>query len=283
LEILEILEIVMSGKQGKKQGKRHEGLNEFIAGAETSAPAAVPQGGISQSVKSNPLTAAVLRDPRHEAYAQCVADGASYSEAYRRAGFADNPGNAYKPSTYPEVRARIRMLQNAAAEQRVFSIASRMEILDSMIHADPAELTRVTTVPCGECWTDQALAQAVGAALASRGTLEPPNTDAPRQGCPTCAGAGLQRVVITPTDELSPGGRALFKAARQYAKGEIVIELHDRLAAIAELNKMQPGALAASRSLNGNINVNSYIPAATSVDPDDLARLIASFDEAGGT
>jgi hypothetical protein len=68
----------------------------------------------------------------------------------------------------------------------------------------------------------------------------------------------------------------LFKSARQNAKGEIVIELHDRIAAINALNAMQDGALAATRTMN--LNVNSFIPAANNPnDPDAALRLFDAF------
>ncbi len=110
------------------------------------------------------------------------------------------------------------------------------------------------------------------------GNAEPLNTDAPRRDCEHCSGDGISRVVLTPTAELSAGARAMFKSVRQNAKGEIVVETHDRIAAINALNAMQPNALAATRSVSWAIN--ALIPAARALhDPDAALRL---FDAFGG-
>ena len=80
----------------------------------------------------------------------------------------------------------------------------------------------------------------------------------------------------TSTAELSD--RALFKSACQNAKGEIVVETHDRIAAINALNAMQDGALAATSSFN--MNVNALIAAARYVyDPDAALRLFDAFGD----
>ncbi len=79
--------------------------------------------------------------------------------------------------------------------------------------------------------------------------------------------------------QLSAAGRLLYRGATVSKDGQITVLMADRQAAINELNKMQPGALAASRNLNANIN--AYIPAATRVptDPAELAALLESFKD----
>jgi hypothetical protein len=78
--------------------------------------------------------------------------------------------------------------------------------------------------------------------------------------------------------ELSVGARALFKSPRQNAKGEIVVETHDRIAAINALNAMQDGALVATRSRS--LSINAMIPAARDPDDSDAAqRLFEAFSE----
>jgi hypothetical protein len=268
----------MGSKRGSPKGSK-----DFPkCGGELVATSA-PQAGIPSTVSSDVLIGAALRDPRHEAYAQALAGGLSYAAAYRSAGFADH-GNAHKLAYAPDVAARVRMLQTAAAERVASGIAERIGWLTRIVNANPEELTRVVTQPCGDCWTDLALAAATVAYLASHGSPEagePPNTDAPRHDCERCSGDGISRVVLTPTAELSANARALFKAARQNAKGEIIVEMHDQLAAAAELSRMQPGAYAASRSLNANLNMNGMIPAARDSDYsiEELERLLESFKD----
>lgn len=267
----------MSDKQGKKRGSRTGSPDFPKCGTGLPATTAPHRGtAVVMSKVADALTAAMLADPQHELYAQALAAGSSYVEAYRQAGYASDTGNAWRLAQTPEVAHRIRMLRTAAAEHRVCSIAARMALLDDMVSANPEELTRVVVRPCVGCWEDAPLALAMGRALAGHAGM--PDTDKPRHDCQRCSGDGVSRVVLTPTAELSAGARALFKSARQNAKGEIIVETHDRLAALAELNKMQDGSIAATRSMS--LNVNSYIPAAREVTSiEELNRLLESFKE----
>ena len=261
-----------SEKRGKKRGSP-KGAPKFInGGVDLPAPAA-PQGGISDTVKSDAMTQAMLSNPQHELYAQAVADGCSYVEAYRRAGYASDTANAHRAASIPAVAARIRMLRTAAAERSVHSIAARMDLLDTIAHTDASEVFRVVSAPCSACWSDVALADAMARALAGKGDM--PNPDAAQPDCKACR--GTHRIYdITPTDQLSAAGRAIFRGVKVTANGLEPI-LADRQAAINALNAMQPGALAATRSMS--LNVNGFIPAARDVSPEELERLLASFDD----
>jgi hypothetical protein len=223
------------------------------------------------------LTDSTLRNPRHEAYAQAVADGASYADAYRLAGYVENNGNAYKPAQIPAVAARIQMLRRAASERRVQSIAARMDLLDTIAHTNADEVVRVVSVPCSACWSDIAIADAMGRAVAGKAPM--PNTDAAQPDCKVCRGLNVM-TAITPTDELSAAGRAIYRGAKLNSKGQVEVILADPQAAIAELNKMQPGALAATRSLS--MSVNAYISAARDASPDEALRLFDAFGEGDG-
>jgi hypothetical protein len=193
-------------------------------------------------------------------------------EAYRRAGYVNDRGNACRPAEIPAVAARIRMLRTAAAERRVQSIAARMDLLDTIVHADATEVVRVVSVPCPGCWSDAAIADAMGRALAAGTDL--PNTDAAQPDCKVCRGSNRLQI-IKPTDELSAAGRAIFRGVKLTANGLEPV-LADRQAAVNALNAMQPGALAATRTLNASIN--AYIPAAGDLrDPDAALRLFEAF------
>ena len=102
---------------------------------------------------------------------------------------------------------------------------------------------------------------------------ELPDTKRPRADCARCKGDGHSRVVLTPTDELSPSARALFKGAEQNEKGAIKIHVHDQVAAADMLNKLQSAYV--TRSLN--INANMAIPAARDANPADALKLFDAF------
>lgn len=221
---------------------------------------------------------------RQENYARAVAAGMSYAEAFRQAGLvASTAGSrssqiAILNKTFA-VRQRIAELRVKADEETVSTIAERMAWLRLIISADPAELSRVVHEPCGACWVDSEIAKAYASHFAAN-PFDPdeprpplPDTAKPRHDCPGCQGVGFARVVLTPSDELSPGARALFKGAEQNEKGAIKIHTHDQMAAAEMLNKLQSAYV--QRSLN--MNVNASIHAARDVAPADALKLFDAF------
>jgi hypothetical protein len=221
---------------------------------------------------------------RMENYARCVASGMSFAEAFRTAGLV--------ASTYGSMSAQIQILNR---EQRVrdriaelrqrndqaieSTFAERASWLRLVVSADPAELTRIVHDPCGACWTDAEIAAAWTAHLSANPfnpdepKPAPPDTNKPRHSCQSCRADGVARVVLTPTDELSPAGRALFKGAKQDDKGVITVNTHDQAVALDMLNRMHSSYVTRSLNLNANVAVH----AAREVKPEDLEGLLASF------
>ena len=96
---------------------------------------------------------------RQESYARCVAGGMSYAEAFRQAGCVASTSGSQSHqiselNRNPKVRARIIELKGKADEETVDNLKERMAWLRLIISADPAELSRIVTKPCGECWPD---------------------------------------------------------------------------------------------------------------------------------
>ncbi len=239
----------------------------------------------STTVAAPPLPPLPLLTRRQEAYARNVAEGMSYAQAFRTAGL--NASTALSQSCQiqemnrlPWVRARIAELRVVATEQAAQPIAERMAWLRLIVTADPNELTRTVRDPCDLCWTDADIATAYAAHFAPTpfDADEPrpglPDTKVPRIGCKHCRGKGHAHVIITPSDELSPAARALFKGAKQNEKGVIEIQMHDQLAAADMLNKLQSAYVTRSLNLNANVNV----PAARDASPTDALKLFEAFD-----
>lgn len=59
----------------------------------------------------------VLTNPRHERFAQLKAAGMSATEAYEKAGFQPNDGNACKLANRPEILDRIKEITGAVTVQ----------------------------------------------------------------------------------------------------------------------------------------------------------------------
>ena len=183
--------------------------------------------------------AAVTLRPKVEHFAQLYASHGSAAKAYREAFdcAAMKPATirqrAYELVHEPAVAARVRELLVQAAEGTTISARARMVRLQEIVEANPDELVSVVAEPCAECWVDT---MALAAALC-RG--EVPDTDNPNDQCKACKGHGVRRVVITPTDQLSPAARKLLKSVRQKPDGSIEVHMHDQLQAADMLNKMQ--------------------------------------------
>lgn len=219
---------------------------------------------------------------RQENYARCVASGLSYAEAFRQAGcVASTSGSMSRQisemNKAPHVWARITELREKTDKEVVSTIAERMSWLRLIVQANPLELSRVVRDPCDLCWPDAEIARAYSAHFTpspfhdERPAL--PDTKKPRDNCARCHGEGFSRVVLTPTDELSPAARALFKGASQNEKGVIELEMHDQVAAAEMLNKLQSAYVTRSLNLNANVAVH----AARDASPDDALKLFEAF------
>jgi hypothetical protein len=221
---------------------------------------------------------------RMENYARCVGAGMSYAEAFRQSGcVASSTGSMSRQigdmNRDPRVRARINELRSSANAEVVSTYAERMTWLRMIVMADPNELTRVVRDPCDLCWPEAEIAKSFVAHftpspfVSERPAL--PDTQKPRHDCVRCRGDGVSRVVLTPTDELSPEGRALFKGATQDKDGAIKVQMHDQAVAADMLNRMQSAYV--TRSLN--INANVAVQPARDASPEDALKLFESFGQ----
>ena len=215
-----------------------------------------------------------LQNPRYELFAVRVAAGSSYKDAYSEA--FPNPTtsarhNASRLARDISVRARIQALTRAAAASTQHLIVERLQQLADIASADPSELARVVISPCKFCWPtgptgDMVLAAALDDAAAANAPM--PDTNQPRGSCDLCGGHGVQRVELTPTDELSGQARRLMKSCRQKADGSVEVTTHDALAAM-RLHAELSGWLVTQ---NANLNINANAPLATPapVSADDV-------------
>ena len=75
-------------------------------------------------VREGAKTVPALSNPRHELFAQVLAAGCSATEAYVKAGYRLNKGNAGRLKTNEHIRKRVEELQarNVAAQQAAMGI-----------------------------------------------------------------------------------------------------------------------------------------------------------------
>jgi len=72
----------------------------------------------------------VLKNPKHELFAQEVAQGKTVTEAYVLAGYRHNDGNASKLNTRPEIQDRIKEITGKAALRAEITIAKVLAELE---------------------------------------------------------------------------------------------------------------------------------------------------------
>jgi Terminase small subunit len=216
---------------------------------------------------------ATLR-PKQESFAQLYAAYGNAVRAYREAfdcapdiRYGTLRQKAYELAHEPAVAGRVREILAQAAEGTKISTRARMIRLQEIVEASPDEIVSIVAERCPHCWLDPLAL----AAVLDRGLV--PDTSAAQGDCASCKGHGVRRVVITPTDDLSPSARKLLKSVRQKADGSIEVRLHDQLAASDQLNKMQGVYVDKSVSINANINV----PVPQSVTASDALAFLKSL------
>lgn len=78
----------------------------------------------------------LLKNPRHEKFAQSLAKGKSADESYLDAGFKPNRGNAIRLKANESIVVRLQELQKAGAERTLVTIeALTSELEEARLHA----------------------------------------------------------------------------------------------------------------------------------------------------
>jgi phage terminase small subunit len=79
----------------------------------------------------------VLKNPRHERFAQLLASGKTATEAHQLAGFKRDRGNASRLATDSEIRERVQQITAVGAERAAVTV-------ESLINEAEAERAAVT-------------------------------------------------------------------------------------------------------------------------------------------
>jgi hypothetical protein len=221
---------------------------------------------------------------RQENFARLFLETGVAVEAYRAAYNAEGSSQAaarveaYRLLRKPKVAARVRELQDAAADRSIRSTAALIAELEEMVAVDVNEVMRLDVGACRFCWSEgryhwrdnAELAAAVDAWMASLGGPKPlpapdtagpvgyqPNRE-PNADCAACAGTGVPRVKFTSTADVSPAARRLLRGIELFPDGQVKrVLLHDQTQLRAELHKLR--GMHVDRSLN--LNLNATVPA----------------------
>lgn len=251
----------------------------------------------TQELSANPVQPALDLTSKQDAFARAYVQGCSVADAYRfayRVGDDTVPAtvrnNGYKVLNHPKVATRIRQLQEAAGAFTTKSTGLLIAELEEMVGADLQELMQLVVGACRACWgeggahqwrDDVEYARACDEAMATGQPL--PSMAGgfgyqferdPNPECGECNGAGIQRVRLTNTADLSPAVRRLFRGIELFPDGSIKrVLLHDQMAARIELHRLK--GMHIDRSLS--VTARVAVPALQDMSPqqalDYLERL----------
>lgn len=85
----------------------------------------------------------ILKNQRHELFAQNVAKGMSATEAYREAGYKAHRQSAHSLLTNPDISARIEELKKAGAKEAEVTIARVLEEMACIAFADMGKFVSI--------------------------------------------------------------------------------------------------------------------------------------------
>ena len=160
---------------------------------------------------------------------------------------------AYRVRHHPKVAARIKALWNDSAADAAVSRDRLIADLEDMVNVDTNELMQLRIVPCGACWPNDVLADAIGRAVAAHTPM--PDSSTPRDDCPACAGAGRPVGHLNNTADLPLPARRMFKGLEFFPEGGVKrVLLHDQAALRIELHKLK--GMHVDRSVSLNLNAD---------------------------
>lgn len=206
-------------------------------------------------------------------------------------GQVKNPGSAARSMlNRPEVRARLQEHQHAISLMSAKSTETLTRELEEMVDADVNEIMQLKVGSCRHCWglagfyqwrDEREYLDACAEAMRRR-AVAPEMTGGygylfskePNRECAQCEGDGIQRVVLAPTDGLSPGARRLYQGIELYPDGSIKkIKLQDQTAARQELHRIR--GMHIERSVS--VGITGKLPDAREI-ANDTTRALAYLD-----
>jgi hypothetical protein len=231
---------------------------------------------------------------RQESFARLYAETGVALEAYSTAYDCENSSratirvNAFRLLRNPKVAARVRALQEAAAERSLRSTAALIHDLEDMVECDPNELVRLDVGPCRHChgrdggYQYRDLAEYLDAMTQALNDNAPLPSDVGGYGyrmdaeanpaCNHCGGAGVPRVVFNSTADASLGARKLLRGIELFPDGSVKrVLLHDQAALRIELHRLR--GLHIERSESRSLSITAHVPAPADMSPQALLEL----------
>jgi phage terminase small subunit len=155
----------------------------------------------------------VLKNPKHERFAQYLAQGKSASEAYVLAGYKANDGNASTLKGNQKVEERVQELLNAGAAKAGVTVERVMSELAKIGFADIRKAIKWTGTLVTEEDNDEG-----GEVLVIKNTV-------------------TNNVRLVSSEEIDDETAAAISEISQNAGGSIRLKMYDKRAALVDLGK----------------------------------------------
>lgn len=157
-----------------------------------------------------------LPDPRHEKYAQEIAQGKPRQEAYALAGYKKHRGNSNRLANRPEVRERVRWLQLQAADLAQVNLARVVTEVSRVGFANIQQFYKRVPAP----------------------KVNEPNAT---------------KLVLKDLDELTPEQAMAIDGLEHDGEGRLVLKLRDRNQALFQLMRHLGGLPEPERNIHNNL------------------------------
>lgn len=155
------------------------------------------------------------------------------TNAALRAGYAQS--GASQQSTVllenPKIQEIIEYEKRAAANLATMSFAKIILELSDMAEADRSKIVKLVCDPCLNCYSIDVRKEMKAAGMARL-------VDVPNPECQLCAGRGIERVQLTPTDQLPANVRKCILGYKQDKDGRISVQTMNPLEPLMHIAKM---------------------------------------------
>jgi phage terminase small subunit len=150
-----------------------------------------------------------LANPRHERFAQALAQGKTATKAYVLAGYKANDGNASRMKGNERISARVQEIVGRAAERAEVSLERVLRELKAIAFSDISKA--VTWGPSVQVREEEEDGQRVKVIVSA--------------------------LVLVPSDKLDENTAAAIAAVSQSSTGALRIRMHNKLPALVALGK----------------------------------------------
>jgi phage terminase small subunit len=166
----------------------------------------------------------VLKNPRHELFAQALASGKSPSEAYRAAGYRGPRQAANRLAARPDARARIDTILEKGAKRAEVTAERVLRELAAIAFSDIRRVAEWRDVP----------ANAEPSKRKKAGTRQQGHVDGNGGDAAKAASPYLR---LVDSDRLDDASAAAIAEVRRDATGGLWIKMRDKHAALVNLGK----------------------------------------------